>query len=96
VKSAKGTITVKGHVRKSVLGKRHKVLIRRLACGRYRTVGSAKPDANGNYSVTFKSTTLRGVSFYRAEVVVQVRPGSKKYAIQYARAIAIRTTSQTG
>jgi hypothetical protein len=96
VKSAKGTITVKGHVKKSVLGTRRKVVIRRLACGRYRTVGSARPDADGNYTITFKATTLRGVSFYRAEAVVQVRPGAKKYAIQYARAIAIRTTAQTG
>jgi hypothetical protein len=96
VKSAKGTITVTGHVKKSVLGKRNKVVIRRLACGRYRTVGSARPDKNGKYTITFKATALRGVSFYRAEAIVQVRPGSKKYAIQYARAIAIRTTSQTG
>ena len=96
VKSAKNTITVKGKVKKSVLGKRNKVLIRRLVCGRYRTVGSAKPDANGNYTVTFASTQIRGVAFYRAESKVLRKPGSKKYVIQYARAIAIRTTSQTG
>ena len=96
VKSAKNTITVKGRVKKSVLGKRNKVLIRRLVCGRYRTVGSAKPDANGNYTVTFASTQIRGVAFYRAESKVLRKPGSKKYVIQYARAIAIRTTSQTG
>jgi CSLREA domain-containing protein len=96
VKSAKGTITVKGHVKKSVLGKRNRVKIRRLVCGRYRTVGSARPDEDGNYTVTFKSTALRGVSFYRAESHVLRKPGSKHYVIQYARAIAIRTTSQTG
>ena len=96
VKSAKNTITVKGKVKKSVLGKRNKVLIRRLVCGRYRTVGSARPDKNGNYTVTFASTQIRGVAFYRAESKVLRKPGSKKYVIQYARAIAIRTTSQTG
>ena len=96
VKSAKGTITVKGRVKKSVLGKRNRVKIRRLVCGRYRTVGTAKPDENGNYSVTFESTQLRGVAFYRAESKVLRKPGSKVYVIQYARAIAIRTTPQTG
>ncbi len=96
VKSAKNTITVKGKVKKSVLGKRNKVLIRRLVCGRYRTVGTARPDKNGNYTVTFASTQIRGVAFYRAESKVLRKPGSKKYVIQYARAIAIRTTSQTG
>ena len=79
-----------------MLGKRNKVLIRRLVCGRYRTVGSARPDKNGNYTVTFASTQIRGVAFYRAESKVLRKPGSKKYVIQYARAIAIRTTSQTG
>jgi hypothetical protein len=96
VKSAKGTITVKGHVKLSVLGRRNRVKIRRLVCGRYRTVGSARPDEKGNYTVTFTSTAIRGVSFYRAESHVLRKPGSKHYVIQYARAIAIRTTSQTG
>ena len=96
MKSAKGTITVKGRVKKSVLGKRNRVKIRRLVCGRYRTVGTAKPDENGNYTVTFSSTQLRGVAFYRAESMVLRKRGSKVYVIQYARAIAIRTTSQTG
>jgi len=96
VKSAAGTITVKGRVKKSVLGKRNRVKIRRLVCGRYRTVGTAKPDANGNYTVTFAATQIRGVAFYRAESMVLRKAGSKKYVIQYARAIAIRTTSQTG
>ena len=92
VKSAKGTITVKGKVKLSVLGKRNKVKIRRLVCGRYRTVGSAKPDAKGNYTITFKGTAIRGVAFYRAESKVLRKPGSKVYVIQYARAIAIKTT----
>ena len=96
VKSAKGTITVKGKVKLSVLGKANKVKIRRLVCGRYRTVGSAKPDARGNYTITFKGTAIRGVAFYRAESKVLRKPGSKVYVIQYARAIAIKTTSQTG
>ena len=96
VKSAKGTITVKGKVKLSVLGKGNKVKIRRLVCGRYRTVGSAKPDAKGNYTITFKGTAIRGVAFYRAESKVLRKPGSKVYVIQYARAIAIKTTSQTG
>ncbi len=96
VKSAAGTITVKGRVKKSVLGKRRKVVIRRLVCGRYRTVGSARPNKNGSYTIKFRNTALRGVSFYRAESKVLRKKGSKKYVIQYARAIAIRTTSQTG
>lgn len=96
VKSDKGTITVKGQVKTSLLGKRNKVLIRRLACGRYRTVGSARPDAKGRYKITFKSTDLRGVSLFRAEASVLVRPTSKHYVTQYARAISIRVTKQTG
>jgi hypothetical protein len=96
VKSAKGTITVTGKVKKSVLGKRNRVKIRRLVCGRYRTVGSAKPDADGSYRITFKATEIRGVSLYRAEGRVLRKAGSKKYVTQYARAISIKTTSQTG
>lgn len=55
-----------------------------------------RPDAKGNYTVTFPATAIRGVSLYRAEAKVLLRPGSKKYVQQYARAIGIRTTSQTG
>ena len=79
-----------------MLGSRRKVVIRRLVCGRYRTVGSARPDKDGNYTIKFDSTALRGVAFYRAEAKVLRKKGSKVYVIQYARAIAIRTTSQTG
>ncbi len=96
VKSSKGTITVTGRVRKAVLGKRNRVKIRRLVCGRYRTVGSAKPDAEGKYRITFRATEIRGVSLYRAEARVLRKAGSKVYVTQYARAIAIKTTSQTG
>ena len=96
IKSARGTITVTGKVKKSVLGKRNRVKIRRLVCGRYRTVGSARPDAEGVYKITFKATEIRGVSLYRAEGRVLRKPGSNTYVTQYARAIAIKTTSQTG
>lgn len=96
VKSAAGTITVKGRVKRSVLGKRNRVTIRRLVCGRYRTVGKAKPASDGSYTIKFNATTIRGVAFYRAEAIVQVRPGAKKYAIQYARALAIKVNDQTG
>ncbi len=97
VKSAKNTITVEGRVKKSVLGRRNNVIIRRLICGRYRRVGSARPDRDGNYTVTFPVTTSSDeVAFYRAEARVLRRRGSKVYVIQYARAIVIRTTGQTG
>lgn len=97
VRSRAGTITVTGRVKKSLLGKRrNRVVIRRLLCGRYRTVGSARPDASGRYTVTFPASAVGDVALYRAESMVLRRPGSKVYVIQYARAIAIRTTSQTG
>jgi hypothetical protein len=96
VKSAQGTITVEGRVKRSLLGKRNKVAIRRLVCGRYRTVGSARPDATGRYKITFPATQILEVAFYRAESKVLRKPGSKVYVAQYGRAIAIRTTSQSG
>ena len=97
IKAAAGRITVRGKVKKSVLGKRNNVVIRRLVCGRYRIVGSARPDAKGRYKVSFAgASTLDSVAFYRAEAKVLRNPRSKVYVTQYARAIAIRVSSETG
>ena len=97
VKSAKNTITVKGRVKKSVLGRRNNVIdppadLWSLPQGRQR---QARRD--GKYTVTFPLTKSSDeVAFYRAEARVLRKRGSKVYVIQYARAIVIRTTGQTG
>lgn len=96
IRQAAGKITLKGKVKKSLLGKRNPVVIKRLVCGKYLKVGSAKPGKNGSYSVTFAAPGNAGAALYRAESVVLARPGAKKYVIQYARAISITLTGQTG
>ncbi len=91
-----GKITIRGKVKRSLLGKRNRVVIKRLVCGRYRTVGSARPNRRGGYTVTFTAPRFGNVAFYRAESRVRARPGAKKYVTQYARAISISLNGQTG
>ena len=95
--AVKGTeVEVRGKVKRSVLGRRNRVTIKRLICGRYRTVGSARPDAAGNYVVRFKTSTAGSRALFRAQSSVLLRPGSKKYVTQYARAVAVTVTDGTG
>ncbi len=96
VKASGNKVTVTGVVNPKVLGSRKPVSIQALACGRYRTVGSARPDSTGAYKVTFNTPRRGGVAFYRARGSVLRKPGSKVYVTQYARAIAIRLTAESG
>jgi hypothetical protein len=89
-------IVVRGKVKRSLLGKRNRVIVRRLVCGRYLKVGEARPDRRGNYVVRFKAPRLGTAALYRAETRVLDRPGSRRYVKQYARAIGIRLTGSTG
>jgi hypothetical protein len=95
--ATKGTeVEVRGRVKRSVLGRRNPVTIKRLICGRYRTVGKARPDASGKYVVRFKVSQAGTRSLFRAQSSVLLRPGSKKYVTQYARAVAITLADGTG
>jgi hypothetical protein len=96
VKKKGGQIEVRGKVKRSVLGKRNAVVVKRLVCGRYQTVGSAKPGKNGSYLVRFPAPALGAAALYRAETKVLAKPGSKRYVTQFARAIGITLTGQTG
>jgi hypothetical protein len=96
VKQAGQQIEVKGKVKRPLLGSRNAVTIKRLVCGRYQTVGSAKPGKSGSYVVRFPAPTLGAAALYRAEAKVLARPGSKRYVKQFARAVGIQLTGQTG
>jgi hypothetical protein len=96
IKAGGGTITLRGKVQRSLVGKRDKVTIKRLLCGRLQTVGSARPSRSGTYTVRFKAPALATAALYRAEARVLSRPRSKRYVKAFARAIGIRLTGQTG
>jgi hypothetical protein len=96
IKKSGGNIVISGKVERGVLGKRNPVVIQRIVCGRYRTVGSAKPDASGRYVVRFKAPALGTAALYRAQGKVLLRPGSKRYVRQFARALGIDLTGQSG
>ena len=68
VKLRGGQIVLRGKVKRSLLGKRNPVVVRRLVCSTYQTVGSAKPDRRGNYVVRFDAPALATTAgLYRAE-----------------------------
>jgi hypothetical protein len=87
---------LRGRVKRALLGRRNTVVIKRLVCGRYRKVGQAKPDRNGNYVARFSVPANVTVALFRAESLVLNKPHSRRYVKQYARAISITLTSQTG
>ena len=87
--AAGGMLELRGQVDRTVLGKRNPVVIKRILCGRYTTVGQAKPNRRGAYVVRFPSPPSQGSALYRAETRVLARPGSKRYVKQFARAIGI-------
>ena len=73
-----------------LLGKRNAVVVKRILCGQYTTVGQAKPNRRGVYVVRFPAPATRAASaLYRAESRVLARPGSKRYVRQFARALGI-------
>jgi hypothetical protein len=96
VKKVGSQIVVKGTVKRSLVGKRNAVVIRRIVCGHYKTVGSAKPARSGAYTVRFTAPTLSDAALFRAESKVLARPGAKKYVKQFARAVGIALTGQSG
>ena len=100
VRAVRGTtpteVVVRGTVKRSVLGRRNPVTIKVLVCGRYRTVGRARPDRRGNYAVRFIAPRRAPVALYRAESMVLRKPGSRVYVRQYARAIQVILGPETG
>jgi hypothetical protein len=88
-RAAGGTLELRGQVDRTLLGKRNPVVIKRILCGKYGTVGQAKPNKKGAYVVRFPAPQSQGSALYRAETTVRARPGSKRYVKQFARAIGI-------
>ena len=85
-----GMLELRGQVDRRLLGKRNAVVVKRILCGKYTTVGQAKPNRRGAYVVRFPApATTGGAALYRAESRVLARPGSKRYVKQFARAIGI-------
>ena len=83
-------LELRGQVDRKLLGKRNAVVVKRILCGKYTTVGQAKPNRRGAYTVRFPApATTGGAALYRAESRVLARPGSKRYVKQFARAIGI-------
>jgi hypothetical protein len=89
VKRTGAKIELRGKVKRSLLGKRNAVVVRRLTCGHYTKVGEAKPGKNGSYVVRFDVPAGSSAALYRAETRVLNKPRGKKYVKQYARAIGI-------
>jgi hypothetical protein len=96
IRASGGTITLRGKIQRALVGKRNKVTIKRLLCGRLETVGSAKPSRSGAFTVRFKTPAGATAALYRAEARVLSKPHSRRYVKQFARAIGIVLTGQTG
>lgn len=90
------TITVRGKVQRSLLGRRNKVTIQRLVCGHYKTLGSARPNRRGRFVVKFKAPLFASVALYRAKTRMLERPHGSKYVRRYARALGITLSDRTG
>jgi predicted outer membrane repeat protein len=89
VKRKGAKIELRGKVKRSLVGKRNAVIVRRLTCGHYTKVGEAKPGKSGSYVVRFDVPAGSSAALYRAETRVLNKPHGKKYVKQYARAIGI-------
>ena len=88
--AGRGRARAPGQVDRKLVGKRNPVVIKRILCGQYATVGQAKPDKKGRYVVRFPApATTTGSALYRAETKALARPRSKRYVKQFARAIGI-------
>jgi CSLREA domain-containing protein len=89
VRKVGSNIELRGTVKRSVLGKRNAIVVRRIVCGRYQSAGTAKPSKRGRYVVRFPAPKVGAAALYRAETRVLARPRSKRYVKQFARALGI-------
>jgi predicted outer membrane repeat protein len=89
VKHKGAKLELRGTVKRTLLGKRNVVIVRRLTCGHYTKVGQAKPSKTGKYVVRFNAPAGSTAALYRAETRTLNKPRGKKYVKQYARAIGI-------
>jgi hypothetical protein len=96
IRLAGDTIVLRGRVDRPLLGRRNKVVIKRVLCGQYQTVGEARPNRRGVYVVRFPAPGIAAAALYRAESRVLARPGSERYVRQFARAVNITVTAQSG
>jgi hypothetical protein len=74
--------------------RRKPVVVRRILCGRYETVGKVKPKRNGRYRLRFAAPDA-AAGLYRAETRVPARRG-KRLKKAYARAVAIALDERSG
>jgi hypothetical protein len=76
----KGKVTMKGQVVAPRFSAQPTVLIKqRVTCKRYKKVARVKPDARGNFTVTFKAPSKKlGAAIYRAETSVPANTVSTK------------------
>lgn len=96
VKVVSGQIEVRGRVKRTLLGRRNPVTVKLLRCGRYRTVGQARPDRKGRYVVRFTVLPGQEAAIFRAEALVRERRRSSRYIRQYARGLRLTLTNETG
>ena len=95
VRVSGNVVELRGRVKRSLLGRRNPVTIKRLVCGRYRTVARVRPDRRGNYVARFTVPLENVVAYFRAESMVLNKPGGT-YVKQYARGRSARITPRTG
>ena len=65
VRRAGGQIELRGKVKRALLGKRNPVVVKRVVCGRYQTVGRAKPDNITTRVASCKTARRMARRFYR-------------------------------
>ncbi len=80
-----------------LVGKRNPVVIQRIVCGRYRTVGGRSPSRSGRVRRAVQGTRAghRG-AVPGAGGRCWYGRGSKRYVRQFARALGITLTGQSG
>jgi hypothetical protein len=71
-------------------------VVERLVCGHYQKVATAKPTTSGSYRIRFRAPALGAAALYRAQEQVLAKPKSRRYVEQFARAIGIALSGQTG
>ena len=54
-------LELRGQVERTLLGKRNAVVIKRILCGKYTTVGQARPNRRGAYVVRFPAAAEPGL-----------------------------------
>lgn len=92
---ATSTLEIRGKVFGPKAKRPQPVIVRRILCGRYETVGQVRPSRNGSYRLRFAAPDA-AAGLYRAETRLPARKGSKRLKRAYARAVAISLDERSG